>query len=192
MKTSETDSRSDPGEWDDIMKRIQPRECEVKEQQRIYVASHIGCGHSGHCFAWLDTAFCAQAYLSGHCSFIHDQPKSWTDSQRARHVVKLAFVKDLWEGADPAEFVHLTGIKPDKVVLQNISHEVDHKRCHSSLFPFLDQNDEKIISPMKRRRVRQRKSNICAILSPRIIITTAVSTQVVSEDELEDPKTQHP
>ena len=150
---------------------------DLTEQQRLYVSSHLSCGHAGHCFAWLDTAFCPQAFLMGQCSFIHDQPKSWTDSQKEHHVLKLAFVKDLWQDADPLEALSYLPVKSDSVVLRQLCGSTK-KRCSVELFPFLSPDPDLAVS--KRRLVLK-------VVAPKNrVLARPLPFNVISDDESGD------
>jgi hypothetical protein len=76
---------------------------EFKWQQK-YVNSHVNCGHSGFCYAWLDNAFCPQMYLLGKCSVgRHSYPESWSEVKKAEHTLQIRYMEALYSDETGAE-----------------------------------------------------------------------------------------
>lgn len=80
-------------------------ETAIKVWQRRYCEYHIGQGHAGYCYAWLDNAFCPQFHLTGSCRMLHVHPNAWTNEQKAQHIIQIEYMKDLWKDSSLFEVV---------------------------------------------------------------------------------------
>lgn len=71
---------------------------EVSAWQEGFVLDHLSMGHSGFCFAWLDTGICPLMNICGMCPYKHTYPETWNNERRGRHSKLVSFVKLLFDG----------------------------------------------------------------------------------------------
>lgn len=103
--------------------------------QLQYVLKHQMRGHSGYCYAWLDTALCPMGLLNGSatCNLLHEYPPDWNSEKIDDHLEKQAIVRELFSDDDIIscnDNICNVNTNTQNNLDQNSGHHFVHN-CHS-------------------------------------------------------------